>query len=559
VQQTGAVTVDKVIPRITFNGKPSNETTYSRHVFNINGSIVVSNEAGDTMTIGALGTGVAITGPTIELYYDAVNNIVAYKIYKGTAIIWMFFRFNSDPYKVNIEITGMIPVSVQLTHVFTSNKTRWVFGNMIWFGTPNPVDPTFPKSAVGFDWSDISSQKAFDSATNTLRLTVGTQFILDPSTVNTTSQADATENPHERKCFYIAGRFWVFYSDGTNVVYSTSTDGVSWTVGASSPIRNSSDGYDSTWFYDGTYLHYAVARGGANLFYRRGYPNSNGSISWSAAEQTAKSGGTSVDALGLCVDSNGYPWISYVDTAATTYPWVTKSSKNDGTWTTDTGFPYQLSATSNIYWLTILVALLSDKVFVIYTNGSTLTKGQLYSAGWGAEETLTPDTLWGQRTISATAIGNDIHVVYYNTDGKIQYVKRTYGVGWSSPHTVESTSSGGQMPVISYNTANNSLYVFWLGYPTANHVYYKKCVSGVWDASETDWLTETSVTGLDRINCMLCSMGGYIGVCWMTGTSNPYNVRFGFIIMPLYNVAANYPKRYIRSGRAAELIDKVVT
>jgi hypothetical protein len=41
---------------------------------------------------------------------------------------------------------------------------------------------------------------------------------------------------HQRKTFYANGRWWLFYSDGTNIVYQTSTDASTWS-GKSAGIR----------------------------------------------------------------------------------------------------------------------------------------------------------------------------------------------------------------------------------------------------------------------------------------------------------------------------------
>ena len=43
----------------------------------------------------------------------------------------------------------------------------------------------------------------------------------------------ATASTHQRKSFYANGRYWVFYSDATNMVYKTSADGISWSSATS--------------------------------------------------------------------------------------------------------------------------------------------------------------------------------------------------------------------------------------------------------------------------------------------------------------------------------------
>jgi hypothetical protein len=109
-----------------------------------------------------------------------------------------------------------------------------------------------------------------------------------PSLVGTGSAYYPTSYPFQRKTFYANGRFWVFYSDGTNIVYKTSTDGMTWSEATT--VRAGAYGYYFSVWFDGTYVHYAVGRSsvGEALFYRRGTPNADGTITWSTtAEEVA--------------------------------------------------------------------------------------------------------------------------------------------------------------------------------------------------------------------------------------------------------------------------------
>jgi len=177
--------------------------------------------------------------------------------------------------------------------------------------------------------------------------------IVDPTTVGTGISRGTWYTGRMRKTFYANGRFWVFWSDGFNIVYATSTDGLTWT--SPTTIRPCKRGDLFTVWFDGTYMHYvAIASFEWNqpLYYRRGTPNPDGTITWSAPEQIAVPASATERYLTPCiaVDSDTYPFISYhkaVDTDADGlvdegYTTVTKSSKNDGTWLTASGFPYTL-------------------------------------------------------------------------------------------------------------------------------------------------------------------------------------------------------------------------
>ena len=207
-----------------------------------------------------------------------------------------------------------------------------------------------------------------------------------PSTVGTSTITTPTAHQFQRKCFYANGRFWVFYSDGTNLVYCTSLDGMSWT--SPTTIRACAGGNHFSIWFDDTYLHYVYCSA-SSLYYRRGTPDSDGSISWSALEQTVSTEYDTAWYPSIAVDSSRYVWIGYRDYFSPNYtPWVIKSGNNDGTWgTTPSGFPYQLSTTSDTYWRTTIVSLTSLKIYVIYARNAQLPLGQLWNgSSWGSEE-----------------------------------------------------------------------------------------------------------------------------------------------------------------------------
>jgi hypothetical protein len=185
---------------------------------------------------------------------------------------------------------------------------------------------------------------------------------VDPSLLGTSTTTYATSYPCQRKTFYANGRFWVFYSDGTNMVYRTSTDGSTWS--SATTVRAATNGYQFSVWFDGTYLHYAYAYS-SSIYYRRGTPNSDGTITWSATEQTVSTTYNNASYPMVSVDSNGYAWIGYRDTDGTNYyPYVIKSGNNDGTW--GTGTITQLSTTSSSTWEVSITPLTSGKILAVY-------------------------------------------------------------------------------------------------------------------------------------------------------------------------------------------------
>jgi hypothetical protein len=351
------------------------------------------------------------------------------------------------------------------------------------------------------------------------------------SLVGTSTDTYATISPWQRKSFYAVGRFWVFYNDGSNMVYRTSVDGITWTDATA--VRASDQGNRFSIWFDGTYLHYAYAHGGS-IYYRRGTPNADGTITWSAAEQTVSTTYNDTEYPFVSVDSNGYVWIGYIDYDGTyNHPYVIKSGNNDGTWgTTPAGFPYQLS-TLNVFWGNVsIIPLTAGKMLAVYAySGSTMRAKRWDGSAWGTERETTSANYWGERH-SAVAEGDDVHLVFLKDTGyDILYVKYTYSAdSFGAETTVQAGATGTSAPVISRDASNN-LYVFWAGYPTANHIYYRKYTASTstWE-TVVDWITETeTLTGNDRLTCFYNVYGGFVGLVYMTLKATPYNVKFAYL------------------------------
>jgi len=349
-----------------------------------------------------------------------------------------------------------------------------------------------------------------------------------PSTVGTSTDQWATCYGTNRKTFYANGLFWVFYSDGTNMVYRTSSDGVNWS--SATTVRACAGGYMFAIWFDGTYVHYAYANYGTGQtqYYRRGFI-SGSSITWQA-EQTVGTV-TNCEHHTICTDSGGYPWIIYRCSAGIQ---VTKSSTNDGTWSTAYGFPWTLTSyTSSAATLTPLTA---GKMYATYvTAAGSVIKGKLWSgSSWGDEESIssvaTPNIESYYGWCTTVAEGDDIHLVYTKvTSYDLVYIKRTYGTGWGSEVTVQSATTSTTLPVLAKQT-NNDLICFWAGSPTADHIYYKKRVSGTWDTNPTDWIDESTdhLKANSKLTCYYTEYS-YIGLAYLTKTASPYNVRFAFL------------------------------
>jgi membrane protease YdiL (CAAX protease family)/PKD repeat protein len=366
-----------------------------------------------------------------------------------------------------------------------------------------------------------------------LCLSAGPPAVGNPSSIIGDGVTYSISECQQRKSFYANGRFWVFWYDGSNMVYSTSADGSTWSD--KTVVRSAGGGEEFSIWFDGTYVHYAYANW-SPIYYRRGTPNADGTITWSADEQTVTTTYNSAYYVHVSVDSNGYAWVGYTDDG--TFPFVIRSGNNDGTWgTTPEGFPYQLTETEGFYGVSVL-PLTGNKMLAIYVCYEQTVKARRWDgSSWGAEvETASLASL--ESDYSAVAQGDDVHVVFSeNTNNDIVYTKYDYATNSFGEEVVLYDNAPAVVPFICRDPAVNDLYVFWAGVPNtpqANWIFYRKydASTGTW-GSVVDWIDETDnyLVGPSRITTFYLAYGGFIGVTYLTftGGSSPIKVKFEYL------------------------------
>jgi len=304
-----------------------------------------------------------------------------------------------------------------------------------------------------------------------------TENFYDAFNANFDAGYDGCFMPYSHRTFYANGRYWAFYTIGgaiaSEIYYRTSTDGASWT--AASAIGIDADtafkGF-SVWF-DGTYFHVGYGNRGAygdsnGLRYRSGTPNGDGSISWRAAWQSVNVGNGSNDWVVIATDNSGYAYMRYTRQTgvSVTIDEITKSSTNDGTWTTAGGYP--------------LVGVVEDrgaligypnsnKMYIVNRKASNLNLiGRYYNgAAWsGSEEVIDSSaTTCALDQFNAIAdMDDNVCIVWrggtWATCGKIN-MRIRYADG-SFGSIVEIESSGAESPTVSYDTERNLFYIFYV-------------------------------------------------------------------------------------------------
>lgn len=353
--------------------------------------------------------------------------------------------------------------------------------------------------------------------------------IISPNTIGTSTTVEAVRSGCRRLLFKHGSYFFVCYSDGTNEVYRTSLDGTSW--GAATNIRANTASYAMAMWYDGTYVYYAYVLYGSgnNPKFRRG-SISGATITW-GTEVNAAVATNYGEIPNLITDSGGYPWFMYRSDSSNGVI-VAKSSTNDGTWANPGGFPVTLTAYQNAH--VGLVPLTTQRVYAMYGKAAN---GKIYGklwggASWGSEEDASSSNhVSSDEAHNACAVneGDNIHLVFLKvTTYDIVYRKYTYGVGWGSEATVQAGTTATSGVSLAIDDATGTLYCFWAGSPTADHVYYKKCVGGTWDANPTDLSNEATdhLAANSRLNAFYKAYGSWIGLEYMTKTGSPWNIRF---------------------------------
>ncbi|RLI43658.1 hypothetical protein DRO59_00205 [Candidatus Bathyarchaeota archaeon] len=378
---------------------------------------------------------------------------------------------------------------------------------------------------------------------------LGTEMGIEPTTVGSTSEIRGIEFPYNSKVFRVAGRFWVWYTNGS-FQYRTSINGVSW---SSSTIIGDcypeSDNYANVWT-NGTHIAYVRTRL-YDMFFRMGKANSDGTITWATAEQMVHDGDSSAYYLKTMVafDSNGFPWIAGLhwntSQASSNVPYVIKCDWKNGSWHTASGFPKNLTNWEEGYDSIAMQPLTNGKMYFAYGSTDVKLHGRLWDgSSLGSEETISSDyTLASHRHWSMTNKSDEIHLVYLKAYGPryVRYRWRNSTGSWSSEETIYDAGDSGMAPVISVNTTDNSLLVFWINCPTSNHVYYIKCVDGTWDSEPTDWFSDSDGILSEDSNSIISaarkSVDGYIPVIYLAGSS-PYSVKFS--LYPAFPTAPQY-------------------
>lgn len=340
-------------------------------------------------------------------------------------------------------------------------------------------------------------------------LSVAPVAIGHESTVGSSTSSDATKFLGHSKIFNASSLYWVWYSDGTNLIFSSSSDRSTW----SSPtvVSACTNGGIFSVAYNGSRFAYALDTD-SGLKFRQGAPYSNGTIIWDAVEQTVLIGTSGFPVIEF--DSIGKPVIGYY----AYYGWVVKSSKLDGTWTNASGFPYELQS-DDINEPFGIARLTNEKFLVLYWKylaelGAFSIRAKLWNGtAFGSIENS--GAYFGAGA-SFVAVGDDVHVVL-SASGFLMHIKRSSAGVWTTDLWSEPNIDVFSTPSISKE--DSTLYVTWID--KSKNLYIRKYVS-TW-STDAYWFTASTSYVANSLNVIQEKSGSTFALIY---TSGSYIVNF---------------------------------
>lgn len=282
----------------------------------------------------------------------------------------------------------------------------------------------------------------------------------------------------QRSTFYGAGRAWAFYmgydaANASHIYYRSSADGINWL--SRTLVCDVADADEFSLHWDGTYVHTVwVANDGIQngVSYRRGTPNSSGTITWLTTQAVYIPSITDVYVLPTITAYGGIPYIAYGHTVGPTQVWgATASNQTNGTWLQDVAFE-----NTDLVWGNATTTACIDAIPALGIIHVTIESvvppavfpevgSMKYSAGaWQPYETIINSGAFGDSICSTVPWSTVMNVITYVVPaGDISHRQSTPGGFWviANPPVVISAASYIHATVSIWNNANGDLKCFF--------------------------------------------------------------------------------------------------
>lgn len=277
--------------------------------------------------------------------------------------------------------------------------------------------------------------------------------------------------PFQRKGFYAKGLYWAFYISSKKIYCKTSPDGITWSVATLVRGNYVHEPDSFAIWLDGDYFHitaFTVDSFGApdDLVYRRGVLHNDGSISWSAPEQSLGYSGFSTlyNSIFVCADSSGYPWVAWFDygVGGPAKVYARKSSMNDGTFVTDFTKSFVAADWTNTYVVS-LAPMAGGKMLALYGSQEDAIKVQAYDgAGSWIAAVTSPDTLESQYAHSLLGDDDGVEIAYVEAAGQtLKHAHYDYATNLLTIIETLQATSEETYPALMKGESGN-FFCFWL-------------------------------------------------------------------------------------------------
>ncbi|NVM21664.1 MAG: hypothetical protein HWN68_07785 [Desulfobacterales bacterium] len=393
----------------------------------------------------------------------------------------------------------------------------------------------YDEFSVVFDWSDVISisgliithgiknvdgKDYFWFRMRKDNIKQGAHVEIDPTVIGTSTVAFPTRYPSLRKVWFVSNYYWVFYSNGSFLVYRTSSDGDSWS--AETVIKTCDDGDEFSIYSNSSSLfHYAFCSGGGgdDLLYNYGAISDN-TILWDSDKVVVSPlGDQQIRRPCMTISSTGYAWIGYqltdMDPTTHAYLYAVKAANLDGSsW----GTPKKLWDVADAATeMAVPIPLSSDKIYLIYRSHGRLWNG----TDWEDEEESSGEAMGIK--FSASSDDNDyIYLTYLKSvvfTHTIKFAKRT--TSWQTREVIGEGEDKGY-PTITINASTGDFAIFWTKSDEVKSREYRSGWGSVKSFASATNLKETSLQSFYN------STNSQTGVVWANGSSLPYDVNFAF-------------------------------
>jgi len=371
----------------------------------------------------------------------------------------------------------------------------------------------------------------------------------------TISTVDSINEPNvdvggsfQHKVWFANNLYWVIYADGAldnNMLYRTSSDGSTWSSSSVFCPNSEADWLD-TWLIGTTLYYVRVVNSSSsrNLNYRIGTLNSNGTITWSGAEQTFQ------------IESGRLPWGPTIYATSPSDIWVAVSTAIPGVSPPqyEEFWHYNGVSWSNVYeYLNpVIIALCgvvrstADGVVAIFGDSDGRNDEPLHfsqSSDGGNTWSSIVNTVSNSNAgfASYVSYGHIVYIAFLTGAGGLNFVTYDSSTQTLSSEIVLHTATGDNWtPTLTIGSDGGLLLVYHPGgHISTNHtVYYRSSVNG-----GQSWSIETPVSTSEPYlidNSLSASYsansGANTGVTWIREPSGPgtaYDVRFGVLQMPV--------------------------